>query len=253
MGDSQSLPQQQRLDRPGAKVTILTPTYNKPKHLLDCAESVFSQSFSDWDWRIVMDGPTDETIRAVGDILGDPRSKDDSVLPRVWFVPLEVSEDHRFDSHRPAAIVNAMYPVIETPYLYFLADDDLLHPDGLGTLCQTLDTNPDWDIVYGNCEVYNEQPDGSYQHMVDCFAGSDVGLGTGILPDCLLDGGQILQTKRSWTLLGDWRLPTDMAGAAHNDGIYLNRLAEQFTFHYVDTPLLVHRRTKLSTYHRQGL
>ncbi len=244
MGDQGALRQQQRVDGADAKVTILTPTYNKPRHILECAESVLNQNFKDWHWWIALDGPTQETYDAVKSILNK----------KVWVFNTPFSEGaNRFAFHRPAYIVNNIYPCIPTPYIYFLADDDLLHPDGLGSLVTALDMNPTWDIVYGNCEVHNELPDHTYRHMADCYAGRDVGLGTGILPDCLLDGGQILQTKRSWDALGSWRLPTDIADAAHNDGIYLNKLAELFTFRYVPTPLLIHRRTPLSTYHRHGL
>jgi len=42
-------------------VSIITPIYNHGEFIARCAESVFNQTYKDWEWRIVDDGSTDDT------------------------------------------------------------------------------------------------------------------------------------------------------------------------------------------------
>jgi hypothetical protein len=153
---------------------------------------------------------------------------------------------------------------------------------------------PAADAVYGRCDVQSEQPDGSFDHVGWLHPGEDfpfvsgaqdIGLSTGIQPDCLIDGGQVLHTKALWdratapekcTVCGGqgvignreycsvvpcgacnggytrWQLNDSPAEehASHNDGTLLNRLAEFARFHYVPQRIVTHRRTKQSRWHR---
>ncbi len=55
-------------------VSIVTPVYNSEQFLNQTAESVFSQTMSDWEWLIVDDGSTDGSLRIAQQIAqGDER------------------------------------------------------------------------------------------------------------------------------------------------------------------------------------
>ncbi|MBS1724891.1 MAG: glycosyltransferase family 2 protein [Armatimonadetes bacterium] len=52
------------------RVSVLTPTYNHARFIVECIESVRAQSFDDWEMIIVDDGSADETsslVQACGD------------------------------------------------------------------------------------------------------------------------------------------------------------------------------------------
>jgi len=219
-----------------SRVTIITPTYNKPTYFKECAESVLNQTFKEWVWWPILN--FDELSS------GYEMSWFDNyrILP-VYFA---VTPNDRKQSYIPARIINWLYPKVQTPYILFLADDDLLDPQGLEKLVEAIE--PEWDAVYGRCEVQVEQPDRSFKTTCWAFDVQDVGLGTGIQPDCRLDGGQILHTKSLWdrATVDGWRLTDSMSEAGHCDGILLNRLADFATIHYVPQRIVIHRRTKLS-------
>ncbi len=229
-----------------AQVTIITPTFSKPTYFAECAQSVLQQTYQDWVWWVVfncIDWPVKYFLNT--DLWNDPR-----VFP-IWFPTLE---DYRAKVHVTPVIVNWIYSKVQTPYIYFLADDDLIDRDGLEKLhWQALSQVQ--DAVYGRCEVQNEQPDGSFKTACWCFDGQDVGLDTGIDPDCRLDSSQILHTKALWdkATADGWQLSDRLEDAGHADGLLLNRLAQFATFHYVPQRINIHRRTRLSTWHKPQL
>ena len=237
-----------------AKVTIITPTYNKPTYFAECAASVLAQTYQDWVWWVVINS------------MGWPEGYDaESPIwedPRVFVGWFGVSEDYRKSFHVTAKIVNQFYSKVQTPYIYFLADDDLIDRDGLGLLVPEMNQKWDssggrWsrDAVYGRCEVQDEQPDGTFKTGCWCYEGQDVGLNTSIDPDCRLDGGQVLHTKALWDrcTADGWQLSDKKEDAGHNDGQLLSRLAQFATFHYVPQRICTHRRTHLSSFHKPQL
>lgn len=238
-----------------AQVTIITPTYSKPEYFAQCAESVLAQTYQEWVWWVVINS------------MGWPEGYDsESPIwedPRVFVGWFGVSEDYRKSFHVPSKIVNQFYSKVQTPYIYFLADDDLIDRDGLGVLVKNIGFRDDgddligpwYDAVYGRCEVQNEQPDGSFTTSCWCYDGQDVGLNTSIDPDCRLDGGQVLHTKALWDrcTADGWQLSDKKEDAGHNDGQLLSRLAQFATFHYVPQRICTHRRTHLSSFHKPQL
>jgi len=221
----------------------------------ECAASVLAQTFTDWTWWVVINEWTwpirYSNIDSWDTIFNDPR------IVTLWFP----TDTHlREEVHVPARIVNWLYPKVITPYIYFLADDDLIDPDGLDVLVEAA-SSEDWDThnvwakhnaVYGRCEVVDEQPDGSYTHATWCYEHGDVGLDTAIDPHCLLDGGQVLHTKALWdrAVADGWQLSDALDHAPANDGLLLSRLAKFARFHYVPQRIVTHRRHAGATHHR---
>ena len=96
------------------------PVYNAEKELQRCAESIFRQSFADWELLLIDDGSSDGSP-ALCDRLaaGDPRV-------RVYH-----KENGGVSSARNLGICKA-----EGTYLFFTDSDDTLFPDTLATLYQ---------------------------------------------------------------------------------------------------------------------
>jgi hypothetical protein len=230
-------------------VTIITPTYNRPAMFAECAAAVLAQSFTDWTWWVVFNAiewPSGYQFDRGG------WWSDSRVVP-IWF---PVGDYWRKRLHIPAQIVNWLYPKVTTPYIYFLADDDLIDPDGLDKLVAMAECTyagvPKWDAVYGRCEVIDQQPDGSYKHGAWCYDAGDVGLGTAIDPHCRLDSGQVLHTADLWrkATADGWTLTDSREDGPSNDGTLLRRLAEFARFHYVPQRIVTHRRHAGATYHK---
>ena len=236
-----------------AKVTIITPTYAKPTFFAQCAESVLAQTYQDWVWWVVFNCeayPWEYSQKS------SPHWTDPRMLP-IWY---HTNWQERDLVHVPAQIVNWLYPKVQTRYIYFLADDDLIDREGLAKLVPVInqphdDRSENKEAVYGRCEVQNEQPDGTFKTGCWCYDGQDVGLNTSIDPDCRLDGGQVLHTKALWDrcTADGWQLSDKKEDAGHNDGQLLSRLAQFATFHYVPQRICTHRRTHLSSFHKPQL
>ena len=54
-------------------VTVLIPSYNPGKYLVDALESVFKQSHQDWELVLVDDASVDSSLELVEERLADPR------------------------------------------------------------------------------------------------------------------------------------------------------------------------------------
>lgn len=219
-------------------ITVFTPTRNKAKYLIEAWHSLWNQSLKDWHWMVVGNNPDISTLMTLADL---SRHSPD-------LVTINLDSDMEHEHYAPAILMNRYFPKIQTKYFMFLADDDILEPAALELLVARLESNPTWDIVHGKCEIITEQPDGSYIHSGWMGGEADLGLGTGRGPDCVIDGGQILQTKRSYDSLKGWQIPTIRETCGHVDGIYMAELAKHFTFHFMDWKVLTHRRTRFSTH-----
>jgi hypothetical protein len=226
----------------GASTTFVTATYAKPYMLVEAAFSVFAQIRQDWEWWIVLNGPIPET-EAVAYRLADMDS-------RVKIFEEETSHERRFKEYMPAVIVNKYYPLIKTPFFSWFSDDDLLDACFVQQLAGFLEKNPDKDIVYGHCEGIKVGGRGQWKRKKWILAKRPLGKGTGIDPDCKIDSGQIMQTKRSYNALNGYQLPTSWQNASHVDGIYMSRLARDFTFWPLGVRVVIHRNSHQSTFVR---
>lgn len=56
-------------------ITILTPFRNSAAYILETAESIFRQSFKDWEWILVNDHSEQNEEELLRDVLSDPRVK----------------------------------------------------------------------------------------------------------------------------------------------------------------------------------
>lgn len=114
------------------KVTVITPTHNRPDTLAQAIRSVIGQEFENWEQIVVNDGGTDvaEIVQSFGD-------------PRVRYV-------HREKNTGKAVCLNVALAMARGEYVAYLDDDDMWYPSHLQVLARTLDENPEIGLAYSD-------------------------------------------------------------------------------------------------------
>jgi len=126
-----------------ANVSVIIPLFNKEKYVNRALDSVFSQTYQDFEIVVVDDGSTDSSLELVQRDL-------DSRLRLV----------HQ-QNQGPGAARNRGIRETPTPYLAFLDADDEWLPDFLNRYMEALRANPDCDYVVGPWFEGNLQADRS--------------------------------------------------------------------------------------------
>ena len=119
-------------------VSIVTPSYNKGSFVEETILSIKNQTYPHIE-HIVMDGgSTDGTL----DIM---RKYSDSIT---W-----ISEPDKGQSDA----INKGWRMAKGEILAYLNADDTYMPWAVETAMKFLEQNPDLDMVYGDCNIINEQ------------------------------------------------------------------------------------------------
>ncbi|MDC7226534.1 MAG: glycosyltransferase family A protein [Spirochaetales bacterium] len=101
------------------EISVIIPVYNRPQLLVESAESVFAQSFDDWELLIIDDGSTDNTSEVAA---GLAKSKAAGGRCRHIVIPR---------SGYPGAARNRGVETASGRYVAFLDSDDRWLPDKL--------------------------------------------------------------------------------------------------------------------------
>jgi len=123
-------------DAPPA-VSIVTPLFNPGPELEETAESVFRQSFQQWEWIIVDDGSTNPVSRAR---IEAQQARD----PRVRV--LRHPENRGLSAARNTAVSAA-----RAAYVQQLDGDDLLEPTAVEKSLWCLESRPEFAFAKGYC------------------------------------------------------------------------------------------------------
>lgn len=93
-----------------AKLTIITPTYNRAHTLPRCYDSLIRQTCRDFEWIIVDDGSTDDTKHIIGGFVSDA---------------FPIIKIYKENGGKHTAL-NASHPYIHGNYVLILDSDDYL-------------------------------------------------------------------------------------------------------------------------------
>ena len=118
-------------------VSVILQTYNRAGMLRGAIESVFAQTFTDWELIIVDDGSTDETPQIVESYQQGTGAIRYIRLPHQGFVKT-----------RAAAVAQA-----RGTYVTLLDDDDVFLPGKLARQVAFLDANPEFGLVYSSVDL----------------------------------------------------------------------------------------------------
>lgn len=126
-------------------VSVLIPTFNRPRYLSEALTSVVRQSYRNLQVIVVNDGGQDVTdvVQSFGD-------------PRIIFL-------NRRENRGKASSLNEALACAKGKYIAYLDDDDLYYPNHIEILVDALENQTDCQVAYSDlykthCRV---MPDGS--------------------------------------------------------------------------------------------
>jgi len=113
------------------KVSICIPTYNREHYLLEALDSVFAQTYRDYEVVVLDDGSTDGT----GEMIKNGRYRN---LRYYW-------QENKGD----AAARNKLLELAQGRFITFLDSDDLLMPDAVERMMKVMEAEGGDIVVYG--------------------------------------------------------------------------------------------------------
>jgi glycosyltransferase involved in cell wall biosynthesis len=114
-------------DVTGPQVSVVLPTYNRLRYLRAAIDSVFAQTFTDWELIVADDGSEGETAAYVAALANQPKVK-----------VLRLAH-----TGNPGAVRNAACRAARGEYIAFLDSDDVWLPEKLGLQVASLRSNPE--------------------------------------------------------------------------------------------------------------
>lgn len=133
-------------------VSVCIPTYNREHLLKETLESVFAQTYKDFEVVIVDDGSTDGTKQML--------EKNHFNVKYHW-------QKNAGD----AAARNKLIELAEGKYISFLDSDDLLFPDALEKMVQAMPKNAEDTVVYGPYVAIDETGKILYRRKKKLYSG----------------------------------------------------------------------------------
>ena len=129
------------LPQDGARVTVITPTYNRAELIKETIESVLAQDYEDYVYIILDDGSKDDTREVVEKMIE--------------------GRDNCFylyhDNMGEANTVNKGWNLCKSEYFVQVNSDDTIEPTLLSEMVSTLDDNQDCVVAYSDFRIMNEQ------------------------------------------------------------------------------------------------
>ncbi|MBK7445881.1 MAG: glycosyltransferase family 2 protein [Ignavibacteria bacterium] len=126
------------------KVSIIIPTYNRVKMLEKSIESVFAQSYKDWELIIIDDASTDETEERMKQLSSREKSVRYMRIPKI--------EGKGISEYLNIGLRNS-----KGEYIARIDDDDFwCHKDKLKMQVEFLDENPEYVVVGGGVILVDE-------------------------------------------------------------------------------------------------
>lgn len=134
-------------EKNGPMVSVLMPTFNRPRYLAEALASALRQSYRNLQVIVINDGGED-----VSDIT---KSHDDARLVLI----------SRKDNRGKAFSLNEALARVEGKYIAYLDDDDLYYPNHIERLVNALENQTDCQVAYSDLyKTYCKMmPDGSRQ------------------------------------------------------------------------------------------
>jgi glycosyltransferase involved in cell wall biosynthesis len=119
---------------PQPMVSVVTPVYNGALYLRECIESVLAQTYSNWDYTIVNNCSTDESLNIAEQYAAmDERIR---VVNNEQFLDIIANHNKAFRLISP-----------NSKYCKVLSADDWLFPECLARMVRVAETNPSIGVV----------------------------------------------------------------------------------------------------------
>lgn len=140
-------------DNSNPTVSIIIPTYNRVKMLERAIDSVFDQSFTDWELIIIDDASTDDTQVRMTEL--------DSKEDRIRYMRIPRILNKGISEYLNIGLRNA-----KGKYIARIDDDDYwCHKDKLKMQVEFLDKNSDYVVVGGGVILVDENGDELFKYL----------------------------------------------------------------------------------------
>ncbi len=203
------------------KVSVVIPAYNAMAFLPEALNSVFNQTYRDFEVIVVNDGSTDKTEQWVSQI-EDPRVK------------LVSQENKGLAGARNTGIGNA-----QGEYIAFLDDDDLWESTKLEKQVNVLDENPEVGLVYTWVSVIDT--DGKSKGKILCNS-EEGNVWKKLLEHNIVESGSVAMVRHScYQSVGLY--DCTLASSYAEDWDMWLRIAAQYRFQAILEPLVYYRDT----------
>lgn len=206
-------------------VTVVIPSYNAGRYLLTALDSVFKQTYREWQLIVVDDASTDHSIDEARSFLKDSR----------------VRVHRNRENLGQSKCLNQGLALTRTPYLLQLDSDDWFSPDTLATMHAAAEKLPDCvALVSGNLKLVIEDAEGNFIKEAVWRNRSFSDRYDFLLADC----SQWPRFYRTAALeaVGGWPVDDPYEGRYMEDKRILFRLIEKYRFHWIDKTMYYHRR-----------
>lgn len=205
-------------------VTVLIPSYNPGRYLVEALDSVFGQTYTRWKIILVDDASTDNSIALAGKYIADPR------------VTLVRNSNNLGQSKS----LNAGLTLVDTPYVVQLDSDDWFYPYTLEVLVSKAKKLPEEvGVIGGNVHIVYENSLGRVVKGVVLKNRSFKDRYDFLLANISL-WPRFYRTS-ALNRIGGWPTDDPYEGRYMEDRILL-RLIEYYRFYWIDQVLYNHRR-----------
>tara|TARA_R110000851_G_scaffold327830_1_gene497807 strand:- start:20605 stop:21519 length:915 start_codon:yes stop_codon:yes gene_type:complete len=137
-------------------ISIIIPTYNRAHIIGKTLNSIFGQSYKNWECIVVNDGSTDDTAKVLKPYLEDARFK---FISRPSNIP-----------KGPSACRNYGYEHSKGDYIQWFDSDDLMHPEKLKTKIEVAIKNRA-DVIVDKHDSKEFTEFSSFN--IECFTSND--------------------------------------------------------------------------------
>lgn len=115
-------------------VSVVTPVYNNAEHLTECVESILAQTYANWDYTIVDNCSTDESLAIAKNYAA--RDKRIRVVSNDRFLRIVANHNHTVRHISP-----------ESKYCKFVFADDWLYPTCIEEMVRRAEQHPSVGLV----------------------------------------------------------------------------------------------------------
>ena len=150
-----------------AKVTVITPSYNKNEYALEAIRSVLNQTFTDFEYWIIEnsnDRITRDKIRRIAE-----------TDKRIKYIEKDFSEQERRELYITSLILNEFYPQANSEYIFYLSDDDIIYPNCLARCVEFMEKDKRMQVGYFSLAVTEEYELGKFIRITGIPAIHDMG------------------------------------------------------------------------------
>lgn len=208
------------------KLSVIVPVFNKAPFIRECFESIFSQSFTDYELIVVDDKSTDSSLEVLRSLRDD----------RLRIIPLDRNLG-------PAGAAQRAMDVAQGEYILRVDADDINLPERFARQVAFMDAHPNVGASGGHLELFGAET-GLWKFPLtadDCRAellfGNPVVQGASILRTALLRDKNI-RFEDHWPRIGE-------------DWIFWARMAPHADFGNTDHALISYRRGEQNSMHGQ--